>query len=97
MGLFPFPSPWKGSSSQIADTRTAYELLRNYLRQGEQICSLSICLTIASALALQLISIPVGDKGIYVKHVKLHINSYTAPAIASIALAITNGAIIALW
>jgi len=46
--------------------------------------------------ALQLLSMPLGDKGIYIECIKLHLNVYTAPAIISIFIAILNGALIAL-
>ena len=42
-------------------------------------------------------AMPLGDRGILIKYLKLHVNSYTAPALMSILIAIVNGVVIALW
>ena len=48
-------------------------------------------------LALQLVLIPLGDGGLYFKQLKLHLNLYTAPAFASILIAIFNVILIVVW
>ena len=48
-------------------------------------------------LALQLMLIPLGDGGVYFKQLKLHMNLYTAPAFASILIAIFNVILIVGW
>lgn len=48
-------------------------------------------------VAVQLATIPLGDKGVYISTLRLHINLYTAPAFASILIAIANIAIVIGW
>ncbi|XP_057315275.1 major facilitator superfamily domain-containing protein 8-like isoform X2 [Hydractinia symbiolongicarpus] len=47
--------------------------------------------------AVQLATIPLGDKGVYISTLRLYLNLYTAPAFASILIAIANIAIVIGW
>jgi len=48
-------------------------------------------------LAIQLASVPLGDQGVYFSPLKLHLDLYTAPAFASVIIAVLNVIVVLLW
>ena len=48
-------------------------------------------------IAVQLASIPLGDDGFYFAPLKFHLDLYTAPAFASVMIAILNIIIVLIW
>ncbi|XP_066911028.1 major facilitator superfamily domain-containing protein 8-like isoform X3 [Clytia hemisphaerica] len=47
--------------------------------------------------AIQLASVPLGDDGIYIESLRLHLDLYTAPAFVSVVVAILNVTAVLVW
>ena len=60
---------------------------------------LSFCLLNSSlyTLVAQLLAVPLGDNGVDIPALKIHLNVYTAPAFASIFVTALNAAVILIW
>ena len=50
-----------------------------------------------SLLAMQVATIPIGDKGIYIKSLDMTLNAYTAPGFLGFVTAVINFIAIVIW